>query len=214
MKSKDQQLLEEAYLKIAEANLSRHAEEYEAKKKRLAELARKSNRTKEEDRELARGVGIPDTVDLDNWITTSSGFRGLPEPEGGWPDRPGKKKPSEAKPKAVKKAKEVEPEEDDFDVEGDPIGSFRTPDPNERVLFVGNKELEKIFRANESVFELLFKHEDLEGIEEKPGGDIEFRYRDLDTKKSLEQKIQDLLNTSGPGAPIRRPDHNRFSGAY
>jgi hypothetical protein len=47
MKSKDQQLLEEAYLKIIEAELSQHAQDYEVKKKRLAELARKSNRTKE-----------------------------------------------------------------------------------------------------------------------------------------------------------------------
>jgi adenine-specific DNA methylase len=62
------------------------------------------------------------------------------------------------------------------------------------VLFVSNKDLEKIFRANESVFELLFKHEDLEGIEEKPGGDIEFRYVDLDTKKSVEREVQAILN--------------------
>ena len=133
MKSKDQQLLEEAYLKIVEAELSQHAQNYEVKKKRLAELARKSNRTKEEDRELAQGVGIPDTVDLDNWMTTSSGFRGLPEPEGGWPDRPDKKKSSAAKPKSAEKVRKIEPEEDDdLDVEGDPVGSYRsiaTPEP-------------------------------------------------------------------------------------
>ena len=68
---------------------------------------------------------------LERGLTSGQAFKGLPEPKGGWPDREGKKKVSKQPLTVVKKPKEKQ-EEHDLDVEGDPVGSYRsmaTPDP-------------------------------------------------------------------------------------
>jgi hypothetical protein len=94
MKSKDQQLLEEAYDEVVQKMLA--------------------------------GSNNPGFDPENPWFSGQA-FKPW-APKGGW-----SKKTSAAKPKAVKKAKEVEPEEDDeLDVEGDPVGSYRsiaTPEP-------------------------------------------------------------------------------------
>jgi hypothetical protein len=94
MKYHDQRLLEEAYERIvSEAN--------DAAYKKFVQDAKKVNPTWDPKRPLTSGVG----------------FQGLPEPEGGWPDREDKKKDSKQKPKAAQKPKEKR-EEYDLDVRG------------------------------------------------------------------------------------------------
>ena len=126
-------------------------------------------------------------------LTSGQAFKPW-SPKGGWST----KKTSAAKPQATKKTKETEPEEhDEFDVEGDPVGSFRsiaTPQPEEdhanNMLFVTNAELEKIYRADESLFERLFKNS--EQATEKPEGMV-FRYLTPRVKRELEQAVSSIL---------------------
>lgn len=164
MKTKDQTLLEEAYNDVV--------------KKMMA------------------GANNPGWS-LERGLTSGHGFQGLPEPEGGWPDREGKKKKSapKQKPKAVEKAKE---EDDELDVEGDPVGNYQsiaTPQPEEdhtaSMMFVSNGDLEKIYHADESLFDMIFKGS--EEATEKPEG-IVFRYLAPQVRQKMEQRMQSSLN--------------------
>ena len=161
MKSKDQQLLEEAYNDVV--------------KKMMA------------------GANNPGW-DPQRPLTSGQAFKSW-APKGGWPS----KKTAAAKPKAVQKAEEAEPEEDDqFDVEGDPVGSFQAiaaPLPEEdhsaSMMFVTNAELEKIYNADEALFNKLFK--DSEGATEENKG-IVFRYIAPQIRQKMEQTIQAILD--------------------
>jgi hypothetical protein len=125
MKSKDQQLLEEAYEKVvAEAN-NAAAEKFKREAyNKLVRDAKKVNPTWDET--------IP--------FTSGNAFKGLSEPKGGWPDREGKKSGSKnksntsPKPKnGIAKAKKTE-QEYDLDVEGEPVGSYQSisePEPEQ-----------------------------------------------------------------------------------
>jgi len=161
MKSKDQQLLEEAYNEMIQ--------------------------------KMVAGSNNPGW-DPERPFTSGQAFKGLSEPKGGWPDRPGKKKKlSVAKPKAV-----VQPEEEnDLDVEGDPVGSFQSiaePQPEEdhsaSMMFISNAELEKVYRADENLFDQLFK--DSEGATEESGG-IVFRYLAPQIRQRMEQSVQTAI---------------------
>ena len=160
MKSKDQQLLEEAYNDIV--------------------------------KKMVAGSNNPGW-DPERPFTSGQAFKPW-APKGGW-----SKKTSAAKPKAVTKAKGVEPEEeDDLDVEGDPVGRFQSiaePQPEEdhsdSMMFVSNQDLEKIYNADEATFDFLFKGS--EGATEEKEG-IVFRYLAPQVRQKMEQKIQALLN--------------------
>jgi len=160
MKSKDQQLLEEAYNDIV--------------------------------KKMVAGSNNPGW-DPERPFTSGQAFKGLPEPKGGWPDRPGKKKtPSAAKPKAVEQSKE-----NDLDVEGDPVGSFQSiaePQPEEdhsdSMMFISNAELEKVFHADEDLFDRLFKGS--EGATEESGG-IVFRYLAPQIRQKMEQAVRSVI---------------------
>ena len=128
-------------------------------------------------------------------LTSGHGFQGLPEPKGGWPDREGKKKKSapKQKPKAVEKAEE----EDELDVEGDPVGNYQSiaePRPEEdhsaSMMFVSNADLEKIYHADEALFDHLFKGS--EGASEESEG-IVFRYIAPQIRQKMEQAVQASL---------------------
>ncbi len=126
-------------------------------------------------------------------LTSGQAFKPW-SPKGGWSD----KKTSAANPKATRKTMEVEPaKHDEFDVEGDPVGSFRsiaTPQPEEdhtdSMLFVTKAELEEIYHADESLFERLFN--DSEQAAEKPEGMV-FRYLAPRVKRELEQAVSSIL---------------------
>ena len=98
-----------------------------------------------------------------------------------------------------KKAKEPgAAKEDEFDVYGDPVGNFRSiasPMPEEdhsaSMMFVTNAELEKIYNADESLFNSLFK--DSEGASEENEG-IVFRYIAPQIRQKMEQAVQSILN--------------------
>lgn len=159
MKSKDQQLLEEAYDQIV--------------------------------KKMVAGSNNPDWS-LERGLTSGQAFKGLPEPEGGWPDREGKKKKSVPKkqPKAVEK-------EDELDVEGDPVGSFQSiaePQPEEdhsdSMMFISNAELEKVYHADEALFDHLFKGS--EGATEESGG-IVFRYLAPQVRQKMEQAVRSAI---------------------
>ena len=160
MKSKDQQLLEEAYKDVI--------------KKMMA------------------GANNPGWS-LERGLTSGQGFKGLSEPEGGWPDREGKKKKSAPK----KQPKAVEKEEDELDVEGDPVGNYQSiaePQPEEdhsdSMMFISNAELEKVFRADETLFDHLFKGS--EGATEESGG-IVFRYLAPQIRQKMEQAVRSAI---------------------
>ena len=125
MKSKDQQLLEEAYEKVvAEAN-NAAAEKFKREAyNKLVQDAKKVNPTWDETKPF----------------TSGHAFGGLPEPKGGWPSRKNKssasnnKSDATPKPETVTaKAKKTEPEYN-LDVEGDPVGSYQSisePEPEQ-----------------------------------------------------------------------------------
>lgn len=160
MKSKDQQLLEEAYNEVVQKMLA--------------------------------GSNNPGFDPENPWFSGQA-FKPW-APKGGW-----SKKTSEVNPKTPKKVKEVEPEEDDeLDVEGEPVGSFQSiaePQPEEdhsdSMMFVSNQDLEKIYDADEATFDFLFKGS--EGATEEPEG-IVFRYLAPQVRKKMEQKIQAILS--------------------
>jgi hypothetical protein len=102
----------------------------------------------------------------------------------------------------VVKKKELEEPEDELDVEGDPVGSFRSiaePQPEEdhsdSILFVSNQDLEKIYWADESrkpedsLFELLFKAEQ---ATEEPEG-IVFLYFAPQIRQRMEQLVHSVV---------------------
>ena len=160
MKSKDQQLLEEAYNNVV--------------------------------KKMVAGSNNPGWS-LERGLTSGQAFKGLPEPEEGWPDREGKKKKSapKQKPKAVKK-------EDELDVEGDPVGSYQSiaepqpeEDPSTSMMFISNAELEKVYHADESLFDRLFK--DSEGATEESGG-IVFRYMAPQIRQKMEQLVRSTIS--------------------
>lgn len=156
MKSKDQQLLEEAYDDVVQRMMA--------------------------------GANNPGW-DPERPLTSGQAFKPW-TPKGGWPT----KKSSANKPKSVKKIKEVEAEDDDeFDVEGEPIGSFQSthsPEPEEdhsaSMLFLTNADIEKIYHTDESLFEYIFKSS--EEAKESPEG-ILFRYVAPQIKQKIEQQI-------------------------
>lgn len=158
MKSKDQQLLEEAYNDVV--------------------------------KKMVAGSNNPGWS-LERGLTSGQAFKSLSEPEGGLPDREGKKKSApKQKPKAVEK-------EDDLDVEGDPVGSFQSiaePQPEEdhsaSMMFISNAELEKVYHADESLFDRLFK--DSEGATEESGG-IVFRYLAPQVRQKMEQAVRSAI---------------------
>jgi hypothetical protein len=135
-----------------------------------------------------------------NWdskrpLTSGDAFKPW-EPKGGWPTK--KKSPVDKKPTAKKpKEKEVE-DDDEFDVEGDPVGSLQyipTPEPEEdhsdSMMFLTNADIEKIYHADESLFEYIFKSS--EAAKENPEG-ISFRYIAPQIRQKIEQQVQDVLN--------------------
>lgn len=159
MKSKDQQLLEEAYSDVV--------------------------------KKMVAGSNNPGW-NLKQGLTSGGAFKGW-EPEGGWP----KKKETASNKKAAAFKKVEEPEEEEFDVEGDPVGNYQSiaaPQPEEdhtaSMMYVSNADLEKIYRSNEQTFERLFK--DAEGAVEQDGG-IVFRYVAPRLRQSMEQEVQSLL---------------------
>jgi hypothetical protein len=117
MKSKDQQMLEEAYEKIvSEANDAAYEKFKREAYKKFVQDAKKVNPTWDPERPFTSGIA----------------FKAF-KPKGGWPDREHKKKPSKdtQKSKTVHKPKEKQ-KEHDLDVEGDPVGSYRSiaiPEP-------------------------------------------------------------------------------------
>jgi hypothetical protein len=124
-------------------------------------------------------------------LTSGSAFKPW-APEGGW----SKKKSTSPKTSVVKK-KELEEPEDELDVEGDPVGSFRSiaePQPEEdhsdSMMFVSNADLEKIYRADVNTFESLFK--DSEGATEEPEG-IVFRYLAPQIRQRMEQLVHSIV---------------------
>ena len=155
MKSKDQQLLEEAYNDVV--------------KKMMA------------------GANNPGWS-LERGLTSGQGFQGLPEPKGGWPDREGKKKSApKQKPKAVEKAKE----EDELDVEGDPVGSYRSiatpePEPETKVVTIPFDLLDDIQTKDSELYTIIT------GIAKKveqDGDNLRFTYS-ADKAKDVEFFIQ------------------------
>ena len=104
-----------------------------------------------------------------------------------------------ANSKTKKKAKESgAAKEEEFDVYGDPVGNFRSiasPMPEEdhsaSMMFVTNAELEKIYNADEGLFDSLFK--DSEGASEENKG-IVFRYIAPQIRQKMEQAVQSILN--------------------
>ena len=126
MKSKDQQLLEEAYSDVV--------------------------------KKMVAGSNNPGW-NLKQGLTSGGAFKGW-EPEGGWP----KKKETASNKKAAAFKKVEEPEEEEFDVEGDPVGyyqSIATPQPEEdhtaSMMYVSNADLEKIYHTDEQTFERSLK---------------------------------------------------------
>mgnify|MGYP006269816029 CR=1 FL=1 len=105
----------------------------------------------------------------------------------------------EARSKTKKKSKEPEAsKEEEFDVYGDPVGNFRSiasPVPEEdhsaSMMFVTNAELEKIYNADEGLFDSLFK--DSEGASEENKG-IVFRYIAPQIRQKMEQAVHSILN--------------------
>ena len=154
MKSRDQQMLEEAYDDVV--------------KKMLV------------------GSNNPGW-DPERPFTSGQAFKSW-EPKGGLP----KKKETAAKRTAAAPKKEKE-SEDELDVEGDPVGNYRsiaTPHPEEdhsaSMMFVSDPELEKIYRADEELWTSLFKSS--EGATEESGG-IVFRYLAPQIRQKMEQAI-------------------------
>jgi hypothetical protein len=115
------------------------------------------------------------------------------EPAGGWP----KKKETAAK-KTTSAPKKVEPqEEEEFDVEGDPVGNYQSiaapppeEDPTASMMYVSNADLEKIYHSNEQMWERLFK--DADAAVEQDGG-IVFRYVAPQLKQRMQQEIESIL---------------------
>lgn len=126
-------------------------------------------------------------------LTSGDAFKPW-EPEGGW----SKKKNTPSKSGMVKKKELEEPEEEDeLDVEGDPVGSFRSiaePQPEEdhsdSMMFVSNADLEKIYNTDESLFDYLFQGS--EAATEEPEG-IVFRYLAPQVRQKIEQKINSII---------------------
>lgn len=155
MKSKDQQLLEEAYNDVV--------------KKMMA------------------GANNPGWS-LERGLTSGQGFKGLPEPEGDWPDREGKKKSTpKQKPKAVKKAKE----EDELDVEGDPVGSYRSiatpePEPETKVVSVSFDFLDQVQTKDPELYQIITS---LAKNVKQDGNNLKFTYS-ADHANNIEYFIQ------------------------
>lgn len=125
-------------------------------------------------------------------LTSGDAFKPW-EPEGGW----SKKKNTPSKTRIVKKKEPEEPEEDELDVEGDPVGSFISiaePQPEEdhsaSMMFVSNADLEKIYNADESLFNYLFQGS--EAATEEPEG-IVFRYLAPQIRQKIEQRVHSLV---------------------
>lgn len=133
-----------------------------------------------------------------NWdpekpLTSGDAFKPW-SPKGGWPS---KKQNSVTKKPAAKNSKE-EIEDNEFDVEGDPVGSLQyipSPEPEEdysnSMMFLTNADIEKIYHADESLFEYIFKSS--EAAKENPEG-ISFRYIAPQIRQKIEQQVQDVLN--------------------
>jgi hypothetical protein len=163
MKYHDQRLLEEAYERIvSEAN--------DAAYKKFVQDAKKVNPTWDPKRPLTSGVG----------------FQGLPEPEGGWPDREDKKKDSKQKPKAAQKPKEKR-EEYDLDVEGDPVGSYRSlatpdPEPETKVVTIPFELLDDIQTKDSELYTIITS---IAKKVEQDGDNLTFTYS-ADKAKDIE----------------------------
>lgn len=181
MKFKDQQLLEEAYEKIVlEANNAAYEKFKRESYKKLVQDAKKLNPTWDPKKPLTSGVG----------------FRGLPEPKGGWPDRGDKKKLSKntskvsAKPTPTAKSDKKE-DLYNFDVEGDPVGSYRsivTPEPEleTKVVTIPFNLLDDIQSKDSELYTIIT------GIAknvEQNGDNLNFTYS-ADNAKDIEFFIQ------------------------
>ena len=157
MKSKDQQLLEEAYNDVV--------------------------------KKMMTGANNPGWS-LERGLTSGQGFKGLPEPEGGWPDREGKKKPSKEPPTVVKKSKQNQ-EKYDLDVEGDPVGSYRSvatpePEPETKVVTIPFDLLDDIQTKDSELYTIIT------GVAKKveqDGDNLRFTYS-ADKAKDVEFFIQ------------------------
>ena len=159
MKSKDQQLLEEAYNEV------------------IAKM-------------MAFGPGNP------GWTPERAFTSGVAfEPKGKSP----KKKETASNKKAAAFKKIEDPEEDEeFDVEGDPVGSYRSiaspppeEDPAKSMMYVSEADLEKIYGVNPQMWKSLFTNAE-EAIEQEDRG-IVFRYIAPHLRQSMEQVVQSLL---------------------
>ena len=159
MKSKDQQMLEEAYSDVVN--------------------------------KMTTGSNNPGWK-LKQGLTSGSAFKPW-EPAGGWP----KKKSSTSKPAASGKATQSQEPDDEFDVEGDPVGSLRyVPEPHAEedhtasMMYVSNVDLEKVYRADESLFDRLFQGS--EGAVEQDEG-IVFRYLAPQIRHKMQQAVQSAI---------------------
>jgi hypothetical protein len=175
MKISDQQLLEEAYEKIvSEANDAAYEKFKRESYKKFVQDAKKAN----------------PTWDPEKPLTSGTGFQGLPEPKGGWSDREGKKKVSKQPPTIVKKPKEKQ-EEYDLDVEGDPVGSYRSmatpePEPETKVVTIPFDLLDDIQTKDSELYTIIT------GIAKKveqDGDNLTFTYS-ADKAKDVEFFIQ------------------------
>lgn len=158
MKSKDQQLLEEAYNDVV--------------------------------KKMMQGANNPGFDPQDPF----SGIAFKAADPKWWPKKK-KKSTSKQQPEAKEKApKEVE---DEIDVEGEPVGSHQyipEPQPEEdhsaSMMFLSNADIEKVYQANEELFDSLFKNS--EGASEESGG-IVFRYIAPQIRQKMEQAVQNVL---------------------
>lgn len=147
MKISDQQLLEEAYNKIvSEANEAAYEKFKQDSYKKFVQNAKKAN----------------PTWDPEKPFTSGAGFQGMPEPKGGWPDRKGKNKVSAPEPRAGQKPakKQEKQEEHDLDVEGDPVGSYRSiatpePEPETKVVAIPFDLLDDIQTKDSELYTII-----------------------------------------------------------
>lgn len=163
MKSKDQQLLEEAYNKVI-AN-------------------------------IMAGANNPGWTP-EQAFTSGRAF----EPKGVSPRK--KETASKRQASAPKKQQQPAYEDEEFDVEEDPVGSYRSiasPPPEEdhtaSMMYVSKADIEKVFHDDpreNSLYEILFKA--AEAAVEQDDGGIVFRYVNPEFRRLMQQKIDAVVH--------------------
>ena len=120
-------------------------------------------------------------------LTSGQAFKGW-EPPGGY-----SKKSQQEKPKTKSAKKEVKKKEDeeDFDVEGDPIGSYRSvatpePEPETKVISVPFDFLDRVQTKDLELYQIITA---LAKNVEQDGNNLNFTYS-ADHAKNIEYFIQ------------------------